>query len=95
MPEAAIRCTCAIDTGPDSDDEERAGLARRLRQELLELSEVEHVESPTAEAAEGSKSPFGAIDYQALIVTLAASGGVPTTLIAAVQALLLHREKRA
>jgi hypothetical protein len=47
------RCTINIDAGSDADDEERVDLTRRLRKELLTLSEVERVESAAFAASPG------------------------------------------
>jgi len=76
---------------PDADERESAELARQLRHELLGLSEVEDVQSRLTSAGPRAKSPLGSIDWQTLIVTLAASGGVLTTLISAAQAVLAKR----
>lgn len=84
--DAAIR----IVLGSDSDDE-RDNLTRSLREELLTLREVERVESARVAPPPGSKS--AGIDFQTIIVTLAASGGVLTTLIGCVQAWLTRRDR--
>jgi len=65
-------------------------LARQLRRELLNLP-VEDAKFATCEQAIGVRS--AAIDWTRLFVTLAASGGVLSTLITAVQAWLAHRQK--
>jgi hypothetical protein len=80
-----------IASGPDSDDEEKAQLTRQLRNRLLELNELERVEAPAAPAQPGAKSV--PIDWQTLIVTLAASGGVLTTLIGVVQSWLTRQDR--
>jgi hypothetical protein len=79
--------TLKIDAGSDADEAERTELARHLRQTLLELSEVEHIEGSAATLPRLSKS-VGPIDWSTLLVTLAASGGVVTTLINTVQSWL-------
>ena len=91
MPEDVTRCTISIDAGSDADEEERVDLTRHLRQGLLTLSEVERVESASIAAPPGSKAV--PIDLQSIIVTLAASGGVLTTLIGFIQSWLTRREK--
>ena len=85
------RFTLKIDAGVDSDDQERIELSRRLRRELLSLTEVESVDAVPTPAAPRSKA--AAIDWQTLIVTLVASGGVLTTLIGTVQSWLTRQEK--
>lgn len=90
MPEDVMRFTLNIQTA-DADDEARLELARRLRKELEELNEVESVESPTSAVAPRSKAV--GIDWQTLMVTFAASGGVLTSLIGAVQGWLTRQEK--
>jgi hypothetical protein len=72
---------------PDADEGENVELARQVRHELLGLGEIENVHSRLTPAGPGTKA-VGGIDWQTLIVTLAASGGVLTTLISAVQAVL-------
>jgi hypothetical protein len=57
---------------PDSDDEERAELASRLREEMVEQG-VEEVAHPEARAPEGAKG--GALEWAQLVVGLAGSIG--------------------
>jgi AcrR family transcriptional regulator len=57
---------------PDSDDEERAELTSRLRDEMLEQG-VEEVAHPDAQAPEGAKGP--ALEWAQLVVGLAGSLG--------------------
>ena len=75
----------------ESDEEELTQLMRRLRRELSDLPDVERLESPKAPAPSRSKTP--GIDWQALIITLAASGGVLTSLINTVQSWLTRHER--
>jgi hypothetical protein len=91
MLDDATRCTLNIDNGPDRDDEELVDLTRRLRKDLLTLDGVERAESPVIADIPGSKS--AGIDLQTIIVTLAASGGVLTTLIGLIQQWLTRRER--
>lgn len=91
MPDGSTYFTLNIEGGPDADDEERLELGRRLRSELLALSEVESIESPAASAAPRSKA--AGADWQTLMVTLAASGGVLTTLIGTIQSWLTRQDK--
>jgi AcrR family transcriptional regulator len=57
---------------PDSDDEERAELTSRLRDEMIEQG-VEEVAHPDAHAPEGAKGP--ALEWAQLVVGLAGSLG--------------------
>ena len=86
------RLTLRIDPEPDDDNEELEQIVSQLRDELLEL-DVE-----TVDTARGEKPPEGAkvidaIDWNTLIVTLAASGGVLTVLIGTVQSWLTRHER--
>ncbi len=84
--------TLKIDVGAGADEAERVELARHLRQTLLELNEVESIESSSAPAPQLSKA-VGAIDWQTLLVTLAASGGVLTALINTAQTWLSRHQQ--
>ena len=84
MSDPTLQLTLTLDGGPGASAEDLEDLSRRLRDDLLEL-DVETVETARKQAPAGSKSPLG-IDWTTLFVTLAASGGVLTTLITAVQA---------
>ncbi len=75
---------------PDADEAENVELARQLRHELLGVNEIENVQSRLTPAGPRTKALAG-IDWQTLIVTLASSGGVLTTLISAVQTVLAKR----
>jgi len=57
---------------PDSDDEERAELASRLREEMLEQG-VDEVAHPEADAPDGAKG--AALEWAELVVGLAGSLG--------------------
>jgi membrane-associated two-gene conflict system component 1 (EACC1) len=74
---------------PDSDDEERADLAWRLRQEIQEHG-IDEVSHPSLEAPPGSKG--GAIDLAQLVVTFA---GTLPALIMAVQGWLGRHPRAA
>jgi hypothetical protein len=91
MPTGSNSLTLNIDAGTDADEEERLDLVRRLREALLALSEVENIESPYVPPIAASKAV--GIDWQTLVVTLAASGGVLTTLITNLQAWLTRYER--
>ncbi|MEU6851005.1 hypothetical protein ABZ901_13880 [Actinacidiphila alni] len=72
--------------GDAADAEEIERAARALRAELLE-TDVEDVRPAAARAPRGAK-PGDPSTWETLLVTLAASGGVLTTLITAVSAWL-------
>lgn len=80
-----------IDAAPEADDEEIAELCRQLRQELMELDvdAVDQVDTGTVPA--GAKGDVLALGT--LLVTLAGSGGVLTTLINALQSWLTRHER--
>jgi membrane-associated two-gene conflict system component 1 (EACC1) len=61
-----------VDGYPDSDDEERADLTSRLRDEMLERG-VEDVAHPEGMAPDGAKG--GALEWAQLVVGLAGSVG--------------------
>jgi Effector Associated Constant Component 1 len=76
-----------VDAGAGADDVDTAQLAQQLRTEL-----VAHDLDPVVP---GSTAPRGAkgvgLDSGALLVTLAASGGVLTTLLGVLQSWLLRQ----
>jgi hypothetical protein len=73
----ARRLHLAVRGYPDSDDEERAGLARELRSALLSdgAGDVSHPPAATQEGAKGS-----ALEWAQLVVALA--GTLPAALAA-------------
>lgn len=82
-----------IHARPEDDAEKLAELTRQLRTELMELD----IES--ANLVRAGKIPAGAktgepITWGALLVTLAASGGVLTALINVLQSWLTRHEQR-
>lgn len=83
-----------IDLGPEVDVEELEELTRQLRQELLEL-DVEAVDLVRAGEAPERAKAGDIVTWGMLLVTLAAPGGVLTTLINVLQAWLTHDERRS
>jgi hypothetical protein len=65
---------------PDSDDEERADLTSRLREEMVEQG-VDDVAHPEAQAPEGAKG--GALEWAQLVVGLAGTVGPMVTALRA------------
>jgi Effector Associated Constant Component 1 len=80
-----------IETDSGADDQERVELTRKLRKQLLSLDEVEGAEPATAPAGPGTKS--AGVDWQALMVTLASSGGILTTLTGTIQSWLTRQDR--
>jgi Effector Associated Constant Component 1 len=82
-----VRILVNVDAGPGADDAETAELAARLRDELL-AHELEPQDVSTT-APPGAKG-LG-VDVGSLLVVLAASGGVLTSLIGTLQSWLLRQ----
>ena len=79
---------------PDADEADVEYTTRQLREEILNLKEVESATFyATGEAPTGAKAG-DVITWGTLLVTLAASGGVLTTLIGTLNAWLSRDEKR-
>ncbi len=91
MPDPNTHLTLTLDGGPEADAKDIEKMAQRLRDELQEL-EVEAVKFAEKQAPDGSKAGLD-IDWTTLLVALAASGGVLTSLIAAIQAWLLRNQE--
>lgn len=88
----SIELKLNIVADPKADDEERADFARRTRDELRELRSVEKIEAlPAGETPARSKPGLSPQDWQFLVLTLAASGGVLTTFINALQSIVTGR----
>lgn len=67
-----------INPGAEADAEEAAELGRQLRQELLQIDEVERAEFPEKTIPKGAMAG-GAVDWMQLLLALMAAGGVMTT----------------
>jgi len=89
MANSTLRLTLTLDGGPEASAEDLESLAYSLRDDLLEL-DVQAVDLARGEAPAGTRGG-PAIDWTTILVTLAASGGVLTTVITAIQAWLVHR----
>jgi hypothetical protein len=85
----AVELAIEIDAGSGSDDRDIEELSRSLSNELLEL-DVDRVVPAAADAPSGAKAG-DAVTWQTLLVTLSASGGVLTGIIAAVSEWLRRR----
>ncbi len=91
MADQPAQLMLRIDASPGAEDEERGELARQLRQELCEL-DVNSVDFARAASAP-ARAKGDPVTLGTLLVTLAASGGVLTTLINAVQSWLARQER--
>ena len=94
MTDQTLQVHLDLDTGPEADAELSERAARQLREEFLEL-DVE-----TVEFARGGETPEGAKagaapDLSTILLTLAASGGVLTTIIGVLQSWLTRHERRS
>jgi hypothetical protein len=93
MTTSSLQLTVTVNT--DDDAERQAELGRQLRQELLELSEVERAEFVRKPAPDGTMTG-GAIDWMQLILALLASGGVAVTVVTALGGVIqawINRQK--
>ena len=95
MPPAPkpTRVNLHIDTGPDADERDLQELTVQLRQELKDLSVVESVDLARKREAPESAKPVDPIAWGDIILALAASGGVITTLINMLQNWLTRHER--
>jgi Effector Associated Constant Component 1 len=89
MGAAPIQLVVRVDAGPDADDEELAGLALRLRDDLQQLDEA------SVELAREGTTPPGAksgdpVEWGTLIVSAVTSGALSAVLKTA-QAWLARR----
>jgi len=93
MTDKPTQLLLSIASDPETDEQEMEELNRQLRKELMELDvdAVDQVGSGRAPAgAKGDPVTLGT-----LLVTLAASGGVLTTVINTVQSWLTRQERHA
>lgn len=94
MSDQTIHLLLNLDTEPEDDDEELARLTEQLREDLMELDVEAAYLVRAGEAPERAKAG-DPVAWGTLLVTLAASGGVLTTLINALQSWLTRRERRS
>ena len=85
--------TVTLDAEPDTDVEDMERLTRQLREELSELDV--RAGFVTGGPAPANTKAGDVIEWGTLLLTLAASGGVITTLINAIQAWLTNRNQPA
>jgi len=95
-----IQLTVTLDAKPDTDAEDLERLTRQLRDELSELDVQADLVDVQADLVTGGSAPANTkagdvIEWGTLLLTLAASGGVITALINAIQAWLTNRNQPA
>ncbi|MEI2780146.1 MAG: hypothetical protein V9H25_02355 [Candidatus Competibacter sp.] len=88
-----IQLTVTLDAEPDTDTEDMERLTRQLRDELSELDV--QADFMTGGPAPANTKAGDVIEWGTLLLTLAASGGVITTLINAIQTWLTNRNQPA
>lgn len=94
MPEKKIQILLSLNAGKGLDDEEMERVTRQLRFELLglDVDDVELVKSGTAPTGAKAGDP---IAWGTLLMTLATSGGVLTTIIGTLQSWLTRHNQRS
>ena len=88
-----IQLTVTLDAKPDTDAGDLERLTRQLRDELSELDV--QADLVTGGSAPANTKAGDVIEWGTLLLTLAASGGVITALINAIQAWLTNRNQPA
>ena len=88
-----IQLTVTLDAKPDTDAEDLERLTRQLRDELSELDV--QADLVTGGSAPANTKAGDVPEWGTLLLTLAASGGVITAFINAIQAWLTNRNQPA
>ena len=94
MPEKTIQLQLNFGAGQYADEEKKEKATRQLREELMELN-IESVDFVSAGKVPGKAKAVDLVIWGKLLMTLAASGGVLTTLIGAVQSWLTRNNQRS
>ena len=94
MPEKTKQVILNIDEGQEDDPEEIERFTQQLREELTEL-DVEAVDLVRAGETPAKAKVGDPITWGTLLLTLAASGGVITTVINVLQSWLTRQERRS
>ncbi len=94
MPEKTKQVILNIDAGQEDDPEEIERFTQQLREELTEL-DVEAVDLVRAGETPAKAKVGDPITWGMLLLTLAASGGVITTVINVLQSWLTRQERRS
>lgn len=93
MSRNTTQLTVTLDAEADTDSEDLERLTRQLREELSELDV--QADLMTGGPAPANTKAGDVIEWGTLLLTLAASGGVITTLINAIQTWLTNRNQPA
>lgn len=93
MSRNTTQLTVTLDAEPDTDAEDLERLTRQLRDELSDLDVQANF--VTGGPAPANTKAGDVIEWGTLLLTLAASGGVITTLINAIQTWLTNRNQPA
>lgn len=93
MSRKNIQLIVTLNAEPDTDAEDMEQMTRQLRDELSELDV--QADFVTGEPAPANTKAGDVIEWGTLLLTLAASGGVITTLINALQTWLTNRNQPA
>ncbi len=94
MPEKTKQVILNIDAGQEDDPEEIERFTQQLREDLTEL-DVEAVDLVRAGETPAKAKVGDPIIWGTLLLTLAASGGVITTVINVLQSWLTRQERRS
>ncbi len=94
MPEKTKQVILNIDAGQEDDPEEIERFTQQLREELTEL-DVEAVDLVRAGETPAKAKVGDPITWGTLLLTLAVSGGVITTVINVLQSWLTRQERRS
>ncbi len=94
MPEKTKQVILNIDAGQEDDPEEIERFTQQLREDLTEL-DVEAVDLVRAGETPAKAKVGDPITWGTLLLTLAASGGVITTVINVLQSWLTRQERRS
>jgi len=94
MTDQTIQLLLNLDASPEVDDEELEELTRKLRKELLEL-DIEAADFVSAGEAPAGARSAEPVTLGTLLLTLAASGGVLTTVVNVLQDWLSRHDKHS
>lgn len=94
MSENTLELKLKFDAEPDADEEDLERSTRQLREELKEL-DVEGVDFASAGEAPAKAKAGDPVTWGTLLLTLAVSGGVITTVINVLQSWLTRQERRS
>ncbi len=94
MAEGTLELKLVVDIGPEADKEELETNTLQLRDELMDL-DVENVDLVCSGDVPANAKAGDPISWGTLLLTLAASGGVITTLINSVQSWLIRNDRKS